>query len=338
MLRPTSIVTPVAHLRGPGKIKVVNGRLAFSTGKGTPTRLDPGSLRTVLCYGHVGVSHEAMSLLLKNAIDVAWMTPAGHQCNGRLVRADACHAGLRTRQHQVALDPRWQLSQARCIVTGKIESQITAARHYQRQGCAAATPSIPLLRAAFDRCASADSLDTVRGAEGSGAAVWFTLFGKLLHSPWTFTTRVRRPPTDPVNALLSLGYTWLLNRTVARIEAAGLDAGIGALHEFRAGRPSLACDLIEPLRVPTVDRWVIQSLNRNLLKPTDFTTVEGGVRLVPAVFSHVISSWEEHLAEVTGERSLELAIQALIQSIRQAFDEPPTPRATPPDGDFQANY
>jgi CRISPR-associated protein Cas1 len=323
-------------LRGPGKLKVVNGRLAFSTGKGTPTRLDPTALRTVLCYGEVGVTDDAISLLFENGIDVAWLTSAGHRCRGRLVRADAAHAGLRTRQHQVALSPAFKLDQARRTVAAKIESQIDAARHYQRQGCAAATPAIALLREALDRCTAAHSLDAVRGAEGSSAAAWFTLLGKLLHAPWTFTTRVRRPPTDPVNALLSLGYTWLLNRTVARVEAAGLDAGIAALHDFRPGRPSLACDLIEPLRVPAVDRWVVQLLNRNQLRLADFATVDGGVRLVPSVFSRVIQSWEGHWAQAQGERSLEGAIQALIQSIRRAFDRSPTPQTTAPSGDSQA--
>ena len=80
--------------------------------------------------------------------------------------------------------------------------------------------------------------------------------GQLLRPPWRFVQRVRRPPTDPVNALLSLGYTWVLTRTVARCEAAGLEVNLGGLHDYRPGRPSLACDLMEPLRVPAVDRWV----------------------------------------------------------------------------------
>src|SRR5205085_1352949 len=70
--------------------------------------------------------------------------------------------------------------------------------------------------------------------------------------PWTFPDRTRRPPTDPVKPLLSLGYTWLLGRVTARVEAAGYEPSLGGLHDYRPGRPSLGCDLIEPLRVPAV--------------------------------------------------------------------------------------
>ena len=98
---------------------------------------------------------------------------------------------------------------------------------------------------------------------GRSLCPWFEFFGKLLLPPWQLSRRVRRPPTDPVNALLSLGYTLLLQRTLAACEAVGLDAALGSLHEYHPGRPSLACDLMEPLRVPAVDRWVIALCNQH---------------------------------------------------------------------------
>ena len=101
------------------------------------------------------------------------------------------------------------------------------------------------------------------GHRGQRQLRWFELLGRLLNPPWQFSRRVRRPPTDPVNALLSLAYTWLTNRATARIQAHGLEVALGALHEYHPGRPSLACDLIEPLRVPIVDRWLVKTCNRN---------------------------------------------------------------------------
>src|SRR4051794_19751513 len=100
----------------------------------------------------------------------------------------------------------------------------------------------------------ATNADQVRGFEGAASAAWFAFLGGLFEPPWSFRARARRPPTDPVNALLSLGYTWLLNRMNARAEAAGYEIYLGGLHEYRAGRPSLGCDLIESLRIPAVDR------------------------------------------------------------------------------------
>src|SRR5262249_6394669 len=156
--------------------------------------------------------------------------------------------------------------------------------HYQRQGAAAAGPVLQQLQQTAERCREATSLEQLRGLEGAASAAWFSLLGQLLRPPWQFPQRVRRPPTDPVNALLSLGYTWVLTRTVARAEAAGLEVNLGGLHEYRPGRPSLACDLMEPLRVPAVDRWLVQRLNQGEMTPADFVTEGGGIRLHPKAF------------------------------------------------------
>src|SRR4051812_42454448 len=122
--RTVSIVTPLAHLVGPGKLKVINGRLAFSTGAGTPTRLDPAALHTLLCYGDVGISDEAIQMLFQHQVEVAWLTPAGQRCRGRLVRSDPSTTSLRILQHQVFLSEPCRCAIAREIVTAKIESQV----------------------------------------------------------------------------------------------------------------------------------------------------------------------------------------------------------------------
>lgn len=322
--RVTSIATPFAHLVGPGKIKIINGRLAFSTGDGTPTRLDPTALRTLLCYGHVGVSDDAMSLLLQHDVQVAWLTPAGHRCHGRLVRASRSTTALRIAQHQVLLVEEQKLELARDVVACKIESQIAATRHYQRQSHDSAGPALRQMHEMLDKCRASDNLDALRGIEGATSAAWFVLFGNLILPPFRFTQRVRRPPTDPVNALLSLGYTWLLTRTVARCEAVGLEVALGALHEYRPGRPSLACDLIEPMRVPVVDRWVLTLCNQKHVAPDSFVAENGGIRLQRDVFPRILASWEEHWSNGGHESSLDLAIQQLASKFRRLARNLPT--------------
>ena len=224
--RTSSIATPVAHLVGPGKLKVINGRLAFSTGKGSPLRLDTAALRTLYCYGPVGISDLAFRMLFRHNVQVAWMTPAGHRCQGRLVRSDASSTALRIQQHQVFANLPTRTAIACDVVKHKIESQIQAARHYQRQGCHDAGHTLKKLLASAAHCQTGLNLDALRGVEGSASAAWFGLFGKLLTAPWQFTQRLRRPPPDPVNGLLSLGYTWLTTRTGARCEAAGLEIAL----------------------------------------------------------------------------------------------------------------
>jgi CRISP-associated protein Cas1 len=317
MRRTTAVATPVAHLVGPGKLKVINHQLAFTAEDQAPLRLDPQALRTLLCYGDVGITDAAFQVLFRHDVQVAWLTPAGNHCRGRLVQADAPSTSVRLLQHQFLSVPPRRLDLARRLVAAKIESQVQAARHYQRHGALASGGVLQQLHEALASCAAATGLEQLRGIEGSASLAWFAVLGQVLQPPWRFTQRVRRPPTDPVNALLSLGYTWLLTRTVARCEAAGLEVYLGALHEYRPGRPSLACDLIEPLRVPAVDRWVIGLLNQQEIAPDAFVAEEGGIRLRPAAFGRILRKWEEHWLGNGPDQALAQLVEEVLSLLRQ---------------------
>src|SRR5439155_19124468 len=115
----------------PGKIKVVNEQLAYATREQPPIRLDPATLRTVCCYGPVGVTDEAMQVLFAHDVEVAWLTAAGMRCRGRLVRSDRSHTALRILQHEAFANPDRQRDWACRVVSAKIASQFQAARHYQ---------------------------------------------------------------------------------------------------------------------------------------------------------------------------------------------------------------
>src|SRR5689334_5746693 len=105
MRRTTSVATPVAHLVGPGKLKVINGQLAFTGHEQGPVRLDPRTLATVLCYGAVGITDEAFQVLFQQNIQVAWLTAAGNRCRGRLVRSDPPTTTVRLLQHDAFRQP-----------------------------------------------------------------------------------------------------------------------------------------------------------------------------------------------------------------------------------------
>jgi CRISP-associated protein Cas1 len=331
MRRVSSVCTPVAHVVGPGKLKLVNGQLAFSAPEAEPLRLDPQALRTVLCYGPVGVSDEAVAVLFRHDVDVAWLTPAGTRCRGRLVRSDPSKAGLRLVQHRAFADAAWRRQWACWVVEAKIGSQLLAVRHYQRHGCGDAGAVVRRLQEAQGACAAA-TVEALRGIEGGASAAWFGLLGRLLVAPWTFMQRVRRPPTDPVNALLSLGYTWLLARVVARCEAAGLEVYLGGLHEFRPGRPSLACDLMEPLRVPVVDRWVLGLCNEGRATPAAFMEQDGGVRLQPEWFGRILADWEKAWLAADHDAALDGLMNQLIGVLRAG--ETAADGAAAPDEDL----
>jgi CRISPR-associated protein Cas1 len=146
-----------------------------------------------------------------------------------------------------------------------------------------------------------EGAETMRGAEGEAAYTYFSVFGHLVRSPdpdICFTGRSRRPPLDPVNALLSFLYTLLTHDCRSAAESIGLDPAVGFLHRDRPGRPSLALDLMEELRPVLADRLALSLINRRQLRSGDFETRDGGaVLLSDAGRKTVLTAWQERKKE-----------------------------------------
>jgi CRISPR-associated protein Cas1 len=143
----------------------------------------------------------------------------------------------------------------------------------QREGITGLEAGITRLEQALHPIKQTATIDALRGLEGAGSAAYFTHFGRLIRNgEFTFKTRNRRPPTDPVNALLSFGYALLLHDVQGAINIVGFDPYLGYLHTQRYGRPSLALDILEEFRPLVVDAMVLSALNRKALNPEDFST------------------------------------------------------------------
>jgi len=309
--------TKVAHLIGPGKVRLINDRLAFSNGKAAALRLDLGTLRLVVCHGPVGWTDRALARLFPTGVEVAFLSRAGGRYHGRVAGSHLEGTWLRTQQHRAASEPKLALEVARGIVTAKIESQVDGARRLQRKGLHSATDARRGLGRLLDAVRRADDRNELRGLEGRASAIWFRLFAAALIKPWDFPARSIRPPRDPVNALLSLGYTWLLARVGARSQAFGFELNVGFLHEYRPGRPSLACDVMEPLRLPMVDRWVLAICNRKELRPDAFVREGEGVRLSRALMPRLVTSWEQHASRNELDAVLDEGLSRLASWLRQ---------------------
>lgn len=140
-------------------------------------------------------------------------------------------------------------------------------------------------------------LDVLRGIEGDAGRAYFSVFDRLVRSPdpeVAFKGRSRRPPLDPVNAVLSFLYTLLVHDCRAALESVGLDPAVGFLHRDRPGRPSLALDLMEELRPIHADRLALSLFNRRQLRARDFRFVDGGgVLLTDDARKLVLTAWQE---------------------------------------------
>ena len=283
-----------AHLIGPGKLRCQAEHLVFETEGSKQIRLDIEGLTDVLAFGNVSFTSDAIHLLHNHGIALSLLNLNGTYLRGRLAQDSSDRVLTRLLQFQAYEDTVWQLAYAKQTVTDKLASAQTALRHYQRQGKKLTPNIIQQFDQSLDAARAATSVDQLRGVEGRGAVLWFGEYGKLFGKNWKYDGRNRRPPRDPINSLLSLGYMQLYRRCVSRLEASGYEASLGALHEFRPGRMSLACDLMEPLRIPVVDRWVVGICQQSIVKPHYFETEgNGGVRLKPDRLPDALGRFEE---------------------------------------------
>lgn len=297
--RPTAD-SRVVYLVGPGQLHWENNRFVYMAREKTTAAivLQVESLNQLTLLGQVQMSAASVHQLLDRGINVSFLSASGHRYIGELTPPISSKPLHRYRQYLLVSDRLACHHVARVLIRGKIESQLAAARHYQRHGQAQVNPIMAQLKEVADQLNEETSIERLRGFEGQASALWFKAIGTLLRPPFSFKQRSRRPARDPVNALLNLGYMLLLARIKARLGQAGFDPLLGFLHRLRPGRPSLACDLMEPFRARAVDRWAIQILNEGRLKPDDFhDRANEGFRLAPDAFANVLASWERYWHE-----------------------------------------
>jgi len=198
-----------------------------------------------------------------------------------------------------------------------------------------ANDSIVQTLASGDNSIAGTPLETILGLEGAGSANYFHCFGKMLadQQQWPFAGRVKRPPTDPINALLSYGYALLTSQVAAAVQIVGFDQYIGYLHSSTYGRPALALDLMEEFRPLIVDSVVLTILNNRMLSPNDFHCELGAYRLKNEPRKLFLTKFEERLNEeithpVFGyktkyRRCIELQARLIAKYLTGEIDEYP---------------
>jgi CRISPR-associated protein Cas1 len=228
-------------------------------------------LEQVILFGNIFLTPAAIRYLLNEGIDTAFMTRQGRYL-GRLQSALGKNIVLRREQFRKMEDEGFCLKTAKSIVKGKLSNlRAVLMRLNRTRENIGLDDHILSLRNLTEKVDEVETLESLRGYEGRGTAVYFEGFPKgFLTEDFEFPGRVRRPPTDPVNALLSLGYTLLLNQVMASVSLVGFDPYLGTLHSMDYGRPSLALDLMEEWRPTIVDTLVLSVFNLKTLTPSDF--------------------------------------------------------------------
>ncbi len=260
-------------------------------------------------------------------------TEHGHYI-GRIEPAFSKNSVLRRAQYAAAFDAEHTLTLARGFVAGKLANlRVTLLRAARNTDGLDVDSAVDAIRRAERGVERTENIDTLRGHEGEGSAAYFGVFHQLIKAEGVaFPKRVRRPPTDPVNALLSFGYALLANDIHAAVQVLGFDPYCGYLHADRYGRPSLALDLMEEFRPIIVDTVVLACLNKRVLQSTDFEVSLGEVhRLKPEARKKFLVQYEERKQteiqhpvfayRVTYQRCFELQARILAKRIQGEIEQ-----------------
>ncbi len=260
-------------------------------------RMPAHLLGQIVLFGEAAMSRDMMGFAAEAGISVAWLTYSG-KLAARVEGPQTGNVLLRRAQHEATKDDASALPVARAVVAAKLANQrALLRRHLRDYPDAGAEPVDAAQRRLADAARlalDAPGLDRLRGLEGEGAQAYWSAFPHLIRNPdFAFDGRSRRPPRDPVNAVLSFLYAMAALDARAACESHGLDPQMGFLHRDRPGRMSLALDLMEEVRAPLCDRVCLSLVNRRQLGPAHLERQEtGAVLLTEEGRRLVLTEWQ----------------------------------------------
>lgn len=263
------------------------------------------TLENILCFSYKGASPALMGKCAQAGVGLCFLTPRGRFL-ARVCGENPGNVLLRRAQYRAADDGGQSCRIARCFIFGKVYNsrwsiERTRRDHALRVDDEALGRASAQLSDSLPAILAETGLESLRGLEGQTAAVYFDAFDALIlnqRETFSFSGRSRRPPMDPVNALLSFAYTLLANACAGALESVGLDAYVGFLHRDRPGRSSLALDLMEELRPSFADRFALTLINNRAIRAEHFETQPGGAVWLNDEGRRVfLSAWQKRLAE-----------------------------------------
>ena len=278
----------------------------------------------IICFGYtIYVTPPLMAFCAENAISIVWLSESG-KFLGRVEGVIKGNVLLRREQYRWADLPEKALQIARSIVAAKVNNSRISLQRWQRNRAAEdelVAYQVYNLAEILGRIATCADMEKLRGLEGEAANGYFSAFDKLIlqqKNYFNFSGRNRRPPRDPVNALLSFVYTLLVSDVRSSLEAVGLDPYVGYLHVDRPGRPSLALDMMEEFRAAFADRLVLNLINLKQIQPDDFEPDSSEIRLNAEGRKKVLMAYQsrkkEELEHPFLSEKMEIGIVFLCQA------------------------
>lgn len=264
------------------------------------------TLEGIVSFSYRGASPGLMGACAQRGIDLSFFTPSGRFL-AAVTGESRGNVLLRRQQYRLADNAAASCLIARGFVLGKVYNSravLERARrdHPQRVDVAALSRASQALAQALPQINEETDLESLRGLEGTAALQYFSVLDELIlqgRELFSFDGRTRRPPRDPVNAMLSFAYTLLARNCASALSAVGLDPYVGFLHRDRPGRTSLALDLMEEQRSVMADRFVLTAINNRVIQPKHFDQQENGACLLTEDGRRAfLTAWQQRKQEV----------------------------------------
>lgn len=275
-------------------LKKTNGRFEVFFGPNRVKEIPPDWVDAVFAFGNTSIATSAINFCLKEGIDIFLLSLSG-KLRGKISAVDH-HRGENLYNQYIKLqDPAVCLYLSKIIASRKINIATVIGSRWNRSKNLGFEKQISSMKILNSKVGDADSLDEIRGYEGAAAKCYYRLLGGNISPPFKFTGRNYHPPRDPVNALLSLGYSILTNNVLSCLYASKLDVSLGFFHSSSRGKPALALDLMEIFRALVVDTLVLQMINRDNITIDDFQPGEGSCLLKRASLRKFLKTYSNKI-------------------------------------------
>jgi CRISPR-associated exonuclease Cas4/CRISPR-associated protein Cas1 len=338
-LNPSADTALPLYVQEPGARVTKSGELLVIEAEAGKTEVPLGDVSELVLHGPISLTTPALSALLREEVPVTYASTGGWVL-GHTVSTGHRNVAVRIAQYRAAFDERRCLALARSLVAAKIRnSRVFLRRNFKAGDEAERDAALEALARMADRAFHAPTESELLGIEGEAAARYFRLFATMFGETarefpvFAFDKRTRRPPADPVNAMLSLGYALLTRTWLTVLSAVGFDPYLGFYHKPRFGRPALALDMIEPFRSILADSTVIQVINNGEVKADGFVAAGPAVNLKPHARRAFIAAYERRLDQevthpvfgyrVSMRRLLEVQARLLVRHLDGEIGEYP---------------
>lgn len=267
------------------------------------------NLSLIIVMGRVEVSAALTGYCLGKGIDLAFLSLDGRY-KGRLSAPLSLNVNIRRLQYKKLDESEFKINFSRQVVRAKA---LNYGRLLQKRSDVVYQSFRHKLNNMLRSLEAAESIDQIRGFEGSFSTIYFRTLPALLVEDFGFRKRIKHPPPDPLNILLSLAYTMLFNNVYAFVEAAGLDPYCGFFHEIKYGHPALVSDLMEEFRAPVADALVMGLINHRQIRPEHFIKEKDKTQFTKDGLAVFFEQYRKKISEKFSYKKMQLNYLQIIE-------------------------